>query len=156
MRLAIIAVGQRMPDWVQEGFAEYRKRMPREARMELIEIRPEKRDGGRSTEQVLEAEAARIQAALPRGALRVVLDEHGQAFTSQSLAVKLDEWLASGRDVAFVIGGADGLAPAIKRQADLTWSLSSLTLPHGLVRVLVAEALYRAMTIRQGHPYHRE
>lgn len=156
MRLAIIAVGQRMPDWVQAGFAEYRKRMPREARVELIEIRPEKRDGGRTIEQVLEAEAARIEAALPRGALRVVLDEHGQGFTSLSLAAKLDEWLAGGRDVAFVIGGADGLAPAIKRQADLTWSLSPLTLPHGLVRVLVAEALYRAMSIRQGHPYHRE
>lgn len=156
MRLAIIAVGQRMPDWVQAGFAEYRKRMPREARVELIEIRPEKRDGGRAIEQVLEAEAARIEAALPRGALRVVLDEHGQGFTSLSLAAKLDEWLAGGRDVAFVIGGADGLAPAIKRQADLTWSLSPLTLPHGLVRILVAEALYRAMSIRQGHPYHRE
>ncbi|MEJ5211335.1 MAG: 23S rRNA (pseudouridine(1915)-N(3))-methyltransferase RlmH [Burkholderiales bacterium] len=156
MRLAIIAVGQRMPDWVQAGFAEYRKRMPREARVELIEIRPEKRDGGRTIEQVLEAEAARIEAALPRGALRVVLDEHGQGFTSLSLAAKLDEWLAGGRDVAFVIGGADGLAPAIKRQADLTWSLSPLTLPHGLVRILVAEALYRAMSIRQGHPYHRE
>ncbi|MEO1766293.1 23S rRNA (pseudouridine(1915)-N(3))-methyltransferase RlmH [Thiobacter aerophilum] len=155
MRLAIIAVGTRMPDWVEAGFAEYQKRMPREARIELIEIRPEKRESGRSKEQVLQAEAARIEAALPRGALRVVLDEHGQGLTSRLLAAKLDAWLASGRDVAFLIGGADGLAYEIKRQADLTWSLSPLTLPHGLVRVLVAEALYRAMSIRQGHPYHR-
>lgn len=156
MRLAIVAVGNRMPGWVQAGFAEYQKRMPRKARMELIELRPERREGGRSREQVLEAEAARIEAAVPRGALRVVLDEHGQGLTSRQLAAKLDEWLASGRDVAFVIGGADGLAPEIKRQADLTWSLSPLTLPHGLARVLVAEALYRAMSICAGHPYHRE
>lgn len=154
MRLAIIAVGNRMPAWVEAGFAEYQKRMPREARIELIEIRPEKRDGA-TAESIRAAEAGRIRTALPRQAFRVALDERGCAFTSGELAQKLAGWMAQGRDVAFLIGGADGLAPALREEADLVWSLSPLTLPHGLVRVLLAEQLYRAMSILQNHPYHR-
>lgn len=156
MRLCIVAVGTRMPSWIEAGFADYARRMPREARLELIEIRPEKREGGRTAAQILEAEAARISAALPRGCLRVALDERGRMVTSGELAQMLYSWLASGRDVAFIIGGADGLAPALREGADLIWSLSPLTLPHGLVRVVLAEQLYRAVSILRGHPYHRE
>lgn len=156
MRLYLLAVGTRMPAWVEEGFAEYRKRMPREARVELVEIRPEKREGGKTADQAMQAEAARINAALPKGCLRVALDERGKSFTSVQLAEQLGEWLASGRDVALVVGGADGLAPEIKDGADLLWSLSPLTLPHPLVRILLAEQLYRAMSILHNHPYHRE
>lgn len=156
MRLCVVAVGTRMPSWIEAGFADYARRMPREARLELIEIRPEKREGGRTAAQILEAEAARITAALPRGCLRVALDERGRMVTSGELAQMLYSWLTSGRDVAFIIGGADGLAPALREGADLIWSLSPLTLPHGLVRVVLAEQLYRAVSILRGHPYHRE
>ena len=156
MKLSILAVGTRMPGWVEEGFAEYQKRMPREARIELTEIKPEKRDGGKTAEQVMAAEAMRIIAALPKGCLRVALDERGKSFTSLQLAERLKEWLASGRDVALIVGGADGLAPEIKQDCDLLWSLSTLTLPHPLVRIVLAEQLYRAMSILQNHPYHRE
>jgi len=156
MKLSILAVGTRMPGWVEQGFAEYQKRMPREARIELVEIKPEKRDGGKTAEQAMQAEAARIAAALPKGCLRVALDERGKFFTSLQLAEKLREWLASGRDAALIVGGADGLAPEIKDGADLLWSLSPLTLPHPLVRIILAEQLYRAMSILQNHPYHRE
>lgn len=145
-----------MPGWVEEAFAEYQKRMPREARVELVEFRPEKRDGGKTAEQAMAAEAARIQAALPKNCLRVGLDERGKPFTSLQLADRLKEWLGSGRDVALIIGGADGLAPEVKGEADLLWSLSPLTLPHPLVRIVLVEQLYRAMSILQNHPYHRE
>lgn len=156
MKLTILAVGTRMPGWVAEAFAEYQKRMPREARIELLEIKPEKRDGGKTAEQAMAAESARISAALPKGSLRVALDERGKSFTSLQLADRLKEWLASGRDVGLIIGGADGLAPEIKQEADLLWSLSPLTLPHPLVRIVLAEQMYRAMSILQNHPYHRE
>ncbi len=156
MKLSILAVGTRMPAWVAGAFAEYQKRMPREARIELVEIKPEKRDGGKTAEQAMQAEAARIAAALPKGSLRVVLDERGRSFTSLELAEKLREWLAAGRDVALIVGGADGLAPETKDGVDLLWSLSPLTLPHPLVRIILAEQLYRGMSILQNHPYHRE
>jgi 23S rRNA (pseudouridine1915-N3)-methyltransferase len=145
-----------MPAWVDEAFAEYQKRLPREARLTLTEVKPEKRDGGKTAAQAMAAEAQRIAAALPKTGLLVVLDEHGKQVTSPQLAQKFQDWLAGGRDVALIIGGADGLAPEIKARADWTWALSPLTLPHGLVRVLVAEQLYRAHSILQGHPYHRE
>ena len=156
MQIHLIAVGNRMPAWVEEAFGEYQKRMPREARIELVELKPEKRDGGKTAEQAMQAEATRISAALPKGCLRVALDERGKSYTSLQLAERLKEWLASGRDVAFVVGGADGLAPEIKEGADLLWSLSPLSLPHPLVRIVLAEQLYRAMSILQNHPYHRE
>ena len=157
MELIIAAVGTRMPDWVDTAFAEYQKRMPREVRMRLVEIKPEKRDGGKTTQQIMHIEAARITAALPsKSCYQIVLDERGKQLTSLALANALQNWLAAGRDVALIIGGADGLAPEIKARADLTWSLSALTLPHALVRVVLAEQLYRAASILQNHPYHRE
>lgn len=156
MKLLILAVGHKMPAWVNEGFAEYAKRMPREARIELVEIKPEKRDGGKTREQVHEAERRRIEAALPADCVRVVLDERGKDWSTLELAEELKDWMRGGRDVAFVIGGADGLHPEVKSQANRLWSLSRLTLPHGLVRVVLAEQLYRAVTVIQNHPYHRE
>lgn len=156
MDIIIAAVGTRMPDWVDTAFAEYRKRMPREARIKLLELKPEKRDGGKTAQQVMRAEAARIDAALPKGCYRIVLDEHGKQWRSVDLADALQKWLAAGRDVALIIGGAEGLAPEIKAHADFGWSLSPLTLPHALVRVVLAEQLYRAISILQHHPYHRE
>lgn len=156
MKLLIAAVGHKMPDWVSAGYAEYAKRMPREARIELIEIKPEKRAGGKTTEQIYEAERGRIEAALPAGSEIVALDERGQNWSTLELADKMKDWMQGGRDVAFVIGGADGLHPDLKRRARHLWSLSRLTLPHGLVRVVLAEQLYRAMSVIQNHPYHRE
>lgn len=156
MKLLILAVGHKMPAWVNEGFGEYTKRMPREARIELVEIKPEKRAGGKTREQIHEAERSRIEAALPADCIRVVLDEHGKDWSTLELADELKDWMRGGRDVAFVIGGADGLHPEVKRQANRLWSLSRLTLPHGLVRVVLAEQLYRAVTVIQNHPYHRE
>ena len=157
MELIIAAVGTRMPDWVDTAFAEYQKRMPREARIRLLEIKPEKRDGGKTTQQIMGLEAARIAAALPsKNCYQIALDEHGKQLSSLALADALQSWLAAGRDVALIIGGADGLAPEIKARADLMWSLSALTLPHALVRVILAEQLYRASSILQNHPYHRE
>lgn len=156
MNLILIAVGTRMPAWVDDAFAEYQKRMPRETALRLLTVKPEKREGGKTAAQAMAAEAQRIAAALPKTCLRVVLDERGQQVSSTALAERMQAWMAGGRDVALIVGGADGLATAIKDEADWAWSLSALTLPHGLVRVLVAEQLYRAVTILQGHPYHRE
>ena len=156
MELIITAVGNRMPSWVDEAFAEYQKRMPREARIRLLEIKPEKRDGGKTAQQVMATEAGRLAAAIPKGVFCIALDEHGKQFTSQALAQEMQKWLAAGCDASLIIGGADGLAPEIKARADLLWSLSPLTLPHGMVRVLLAEQLYRAHSILHNHPYHRE
>jgi 23S rRNA (pseudouridine1915-N3)-methyltransferase len=156
MRLLIVAVGHKMPDWVAAGFAEYAKRMPREARIELVEIKPEKRGGGKTGEQIKEAEKIRILAALPKDCELVALDEHGETPTTLQLAETLKGWLGSGRDVALVIGGADGLHEDIRRQANKMLSLSRFTLPHGLARVVLAEQLYRATSVIHNHPYHRE
>lgn len=155
MRLYIIAVGHKMPDWVEIGFKEYVKRMPREAQVELIELKPGQRAGS-SVEKAMDTERERILAALPSGCRKIVLDERGANWTTMKLADKLKGWQREGGDVAFVIGGADGLHADIKRQADELLQLSALTMPHGMVRVLLAEQLYRAVAINQGHPYHRE
>lgn len=155
MKLLIVAVGHKMPDWIAEGFNEYVKRMPPELRIELREIKPELRSGGRSAQSVMAAEKARIEAALPKQATLVMLDERGRDWTTMQLAETLPRWQEAAQDVAFVIGGADGLDPALKARADTLLRLSSLTLPHGMVRVLLAEQLYRAWTITQNHPYHR-
>jgi len=155
MQLVIVAVGQRMPGWVDDGFAEYAKRMPPEMRIELREVKPEVRGANRNAAAVMALEATRIRAALPKRARLVVLDEHGKDVTTLQLADHLADWRAGGSDVALVIGGADGLDPDLKREANLALRLSSLTLPHGMVRVLLAEQLYRAWTVLQQHPYHR-
>lgn len=156
MKLLVAAVGTRLPDWMDAGFAEYAKRMPRELPLELVEIKPEPRTGGKPVEAMMAAEARRIEAALPSRCRRIALDERGDAPDTRALAQKLDQWLAGGDDVAFLIGGPDGLDPALKQGAHERLRLSSLTLPHGLARVVLAEALYRAHSLRSGHPYHRD
>lgn len=157
MKLSVLAVGHRMPAWVTAGFEEYARRMPREMPLQLKELKPAQRSSAAGdTARWLQTEAERIQAAVPAGALRVVLDEHGRTFPTRVLAEELARWRGEGRDVAFIIGGADGLAPEIKKGAGLLWSLSPLTLPHALVRVVLAEQLYRAASMLAGHPYHRE
>jgi 23S rRNA (pseudouridine1915-N3)-methyltransferase len=155
MKLVIIAVGHKMPDWIANGFDEYAKRMPPELRIELKEIKPEQRSSGRNAESVMAAEKQRIEAALPKNARVVALDERGRDWTTMQLAQALPGWQQDGRDVAFIIGGADGLDPEVKARAELLLRVSSLTLPHGMVRVLLAEQLYRAWSITQNHPYHR-
>lgn len=144
-----------MPDWVEKACAEYLKRMPREASVEIVEIKPDKRASGKNSEVVQEAEAGRILEAAGKDLL-IVLDEHGQQVTTTQLAQRMETWLGSGRDVSLVIGGADGLHVSIKQKADWLWSLSKLTLPHGMVRVVLSEQLYRAWSVIQNHPYHRE
>ena len=154
MKFLVVAVGRRMPAWVDAGFAEYARRMPREARVELRALKPPARGAPRP--QVLEAEAKSILAALPPDCIRVALDERGKLLSTQDLARRIMRWRQAGRDVAFIVGGANGLAESVRNSADLAWSLSPLTLPHGLARVVLAEQLYRAVSILHNHPYHRE
>ncbi|GAB1394635.1 23S rRNA (pseudouridine(1915)-N(3))-methyltransferase RlmH [Rhodocyclaceae bacterium] len=156
MRLIVVAVGTRLPDWMTAGFAEYAKRMPRDLPIELVEIKPEPRTTGKTVEAMMAAEAKRIEAALPPRCRRIALDERGEAPDTKTLSQRLGHWQAEGDDVAFLIGGPDGLDPALKQSAQASLRLSSLTLPHGLARVVLAEALYRAHSLRIGHPYHRD
>jgi 23S rRNA (pseudouridine1915-N3)-methyltransferase len=156
MKLLILAVGHKMPSWITEGFNEYTKRMPREAKIELVEIKPEPRTTGKTVPQIMEAEAQRIRAALPPDALRIVLDERGSHWTTKQLAQQLQAWMGGGRDVAFIIGGADGLHESVRSSANQLLALSAMVLPHGMVRVLLAEQLYRAHSLLHNHPYHRE
>jgi 23S rRNA (pseudouridine1915-N3)-methyltransferase len=155
MQLVIAAVGHKMPAWIEAGFSEYAKRMPPECRVHLKEIKPIERSGSRTAETVMAQERAKIEAAIPKGARIVALDERGKDLTTAQLAHLLTQWQQDGRDVTFVIGGADGLDPGFKASADMLMRISSLTLPHGMVRVLLAEQLYRAWSITQNHPYHR-
>jgi len=156
MKLIIAAVGHKMPDWITAGFNEYAKRMPREAKIELLEIKPEPRTTGKSIPQIMEAEAGRILAALPAGCQRIALDERGASWTTRQFADRMQQWMGEGRDVAFIIGGADGLHESVKNGAQQLLALSAMTLPHGMVRVLLAEQLYRAHSLLHNHPYHRE
>ncbi|MFN4343148.1 MAG: 23S rRNA (pseudouridine(1915)-N(3))-methyltransferase RlmH [Azonexus sp.] len=155
MKLAILAVGHRQPGWVSEGCAEYLKRMPRELPVSMTEIKPEPR-GSKTREQLLAAERARLREAMPGNCRVVVLDEKGDDLTTLQLARRLETWMQDGRDVALLIGGADGLDEAFKQQADDRLRLSSLTLPHGMARLLLCEQLYRAVSVLKNHPYHRE
>jgi 23S rRNA (pseudouridine1915-N3)-methyltransferase len=156
MKLLILAVGHKMPSWISEGFIEYSKRLPREAKIELIEIKPEPRTTGKSVSQIMEAEAQRIQAALPKDVLRIVLDERGAHWSTRQLTQQMKDWLSGGRDVAFIIGGADGLHESVRSSANQLLALSAMVLPHGMVRVLLAEQLYRAHSLLNNHPYHRD
>ena len=156
MKFIIASVGHKMPDWITTGFREYTKRMPREAKIELVEIRPEPRTTGKTVAQIMEAEAQRVIASIPLNCLRIVLDEHGAQLTTKQLAVQMQGWMQEGCDIAFMIGGADGLHDSVKQVAQKTLALSALTLPHALVRVLLAEQLYRAYSLLHNHPYHRE
>ncbi len=155
MKLTILAVGHRQPDWVSEGCAEYLKRMPRELPLNVVEIKPEPR-GSKTREQLLAAEKMRIRDALPGSPRLVVLDERGDDLTTLKLAKRLEAWMLDGRDVALLIGGADGLDDEFKQNADDKLRLSSLTLPHGMARLLLCEQLYRAVSVLKNHPYHRE
>ncbi|TIC81172.1 23S rRNA (pseudouridine(1915)-N(3))-methyltransferase RlmH [Crenobacter intestini] len=156
MKITLLAVGTKMPRWVDEAFNDYAKRFGRDISFELKEIKPEKRGGGVTADKGIAAEHARIVATLPARCRLVVLDERGRNWTSVQLAGQLKEWMAGGDDIAFVIGGADGLSDELKARADLLLQLSAMTLPHGMVRVMLAEQLYRAHSILNNHPYHRE
>ncbi|MCW5633283.1 MAG: 23S rRNA (pseudouridine(1915)-N(3))-methyltransferase RlmH [Rubrivivax sp.] len=166
MRLLVLAIGHRQPEWAEAAWADFARRFPATMRLELQALKAEPRATGRTPAQCMAAEAARIEAALAglarqgtrqgQAARRIVLDERGTAVTSPQLAARLRAWRDDGRDAAFLIGGPDGLDESLRRRADETLRLSDLTLPHALARVLLAEALYRAMTLLEGHPYHRE
>ncbi len=155
MRLLVAAIGQRQPAWADAAWDDFAKRFPADCKLELKALKAEPR-AGKAAAQCMSAEAQRLEAALPKGVRRVILDERGSRLTTAQLAERLQFWRGDGRDVAFLIGGPDGLDPALKTTADETLRLSDLTLPHAFARVLLAEALYRAWSVVQGHPYHRE
>ncbi len=155
MRLLIVAVGQRVPDWAQTAYEDYAKRFPPELKVELKAVKTETR-GSKTVEALMAAERERIEAAIPRGTRVVALDERGTALTTKALATRLQGWQLEGDDVALVIGGPDGLEPAFRQAAHERIRLSDLTLPHAMVRVLLIEQLYRAWSVNAGHPYHRE
>jgi len=155
VKLVLAAVGQRQPAWADTAYEDFAKRFPPEMRLELKAVKAEPR-GSKTAEQLMAAEAARLEAAIPKGARRVVLDERGTRLTTVQLAQRMTAWMNDGRDVALLIGGPDGLDPTLKASADEAMRLSDLTLPHAFARVLLAEALYRAWTVMVNHPYHRE
>lgn len=156
MKIHLIAVGKKMPEWINTGYAEFSKRMPPELQINLIEITPSVRNKSTPIEKNIKEEGESIQSAIPANSKLIVLDEKGKYFSSIDLSKKMEGWLPMGQDISIVIGGTDGIDPMIKQQADEKWSVSSFTLPHALVRVVVAEQLYRAWSIMKGHPYHRE
>jgi len=155
MKLGILAVGHKLPEWVASGCAEYIKRMPRELPLAVVEVKPEPR-GSKTREQLLAAEKVRLQAALTSYSRMVVLDERGEDLTTMKLAQRLEEWMSEGGDTALLIGGADGIDEELKRRADDCIRLSSLTLPHAMARLILCEQLYRAISVVKNHPYHRE
>ncbi|NYT57304.1 23S rRNA (pseudouridine(1915)-N(3))-methyltransferase RlmH [Alcaligenaceae bacterium] len=155
MKLIVVAVGLRMPDWVETAWRDYAKRLPADCSLELKEIKPEPRTSGKTPAQMMQAEARRIEAAIPAHALRIALDEHGKDISTMGLAAELEKWRGEGHDVALLVGGPDGLDPSLKQACNGKLRLSSLTLPHPMVRVVLAEQLYRAWAIMTGHPYHR-
>lgn len=156
MRINLIAVGKRMPAWVEDSIKEYSKRLPKELTLNLIEIAPAQRTKTTPVDKTIKEEVERIQAAIPKNNLIIVLDETGKQLSSKTLSKKIDDWVQQAQDISMVIGGADGLGEAFKNSANELWSLSKMTLPHALVRVIIAEQVYRAWTIIQNHPYHRE
>lgn len=159
MRFILLTLSHRQPAWVDAAFEDYAKRMPREARIDLQVLKPETRPesaGAAAVDRLLEKEAQRVLAAIPAGARVIALDERGQAWSTKTLARSMEGWFQDGRDVVWVVGSADGLHASLLARADQQVSLSGLTLPHGLVRVVLAEQLYRALSLLRGHPYHRE
>jgi 23S rRNA (pseudouridine1915-N3)-methyltransferase len=155
MRARILAVGERMPAWVAAGVAEYRKRLSHELPLELVELKPGARGKGRDDTRATHDEGVAMLALLSRDTHVIALDGRGKAWSSEELATQLAHWRMAGRDLAFLIGGPDGHAPEVLARADQSWSLGPLTLPHMLVRLVLAEQLYRASTLLSGHPYHR-
>jgi len=155
MQLHLIAVGNRMPGWVEEAYTTYAKRMPASTRLNLIEIAPAKRTRGTDAARAIAQEGERMLAAIPKGAYVVALEVDGRAWSTEQLAGELARWRQGGRDIALLVGGPEGLCPDCRQRAEARWSLSPLTLPHPLVRVVLAEQLYRACSILDNHPYHR-
>ena len=156
MEIKLIAVGTRMPDWVETAFEEYRKRLPREINLRLIELTMPKRQKNTSTEQLIAKESALILNHVSSKDYVIVLDEHGKNWSSKTLAIELKNWLQHGKDICLLVGGPDGLSDDCKQRANAMWSLSALTLPHPIVRVMIPEQIYRAWSIINNHPYHRE
>lgn len=155
MKANLIAVGERAPGWVAEGFAEYQKRLSHGLPVQLIEIAPGVRGKGRDPVRAMAEEGERVMAAIPKAAWVVAMDGRGKPWSSEKLAERLEHWRGQGRDLAFLIGGPEGHAPEVIARADESWSLGPLTLPHMLVRLLLAEQLYRAQSMLSNHPYHR-
>lgn len=155
MQLLVAAVGQRMPGWVNEAWTEYTRRMPSSLSISLREISLAKRGKNADTKRLTATESKSLYEAMPARARVIALDVQGQTWSTEKLAANLEDWMGDGRDVGFMIGGPDGIAPDILQKADTRWSLGPLTLPHPLVRVVLVEQLYRAWTITQNHPYHR-
>ena len=156
MRLRVIAVGTRMPRWVREGFDDYAGRFGNGLKLSLLQIEPGPRGAGRPIQQAIEIESQRVRAALRKDEYVVALDERGENLTTRELSVWLAARMQGGRDVAFLIGGPDGLAPGLLTRSEFKWSLSALTFPHALVRIVLAEQLYRAHSVLHNHPYHRD
>lgn len=155
MQLLVAAVGQRMPSWVNEAWTEYSRRMPPGLSLSLREIPLAKRGKNADTRRLTNNESEALLSAMPARARVIALDVRGKAWSTEQLATNLENWMGEGRDVGFMIGGPDGISPEVMARADQRWSLGPLTLPHPLVRVVLAEQLYRAWTITQNHPYHR-
>lgn len=155
MKARLIAVGERAPDWLAEGFSEYRKRLSHWLPFELIEIAPGIRGKGRDAAKARFDEGQRVLSALPKNAYVILLEGRGKNHSSEQLAERLENWRQHGRDLAFLIGGPEGHSPEVIAQADEQWSIGALTLPHMLVRLIVAEQLYRAASLLANHPYHR-
>jgi len=155
MNIHLITVGEKMPRWVQEGYQEYAKRMPIECALKLVEITPGRRGKNADIARAMRDEGQRMVAAIPKGALVVTLEVHGKSWSTKQLSDQLRDWMTLGRDVALLVGGPEGLAQEAIQKAERRWSLSPLTLPHPLVRVVVSEQLYRALSILRNHPYHR-
>ena len=155
MKLTVVTIGHRLPGWADEACEDYLKRFPPDWKVEVKALKAEPREG-KPVAAIMQSEAARIEAAIDRGVRRVILDERGTRLTSVQLAERSEAWLNDGRDVVLIIGGADGIDPALKQTADEAIRLSDMTLPHALARVLLLEQLYRAWSIHAGHPYHRE
>ena len=155
MRIHLLAVGTRMPSWIEEGYREFSKRLPRECTLQLHEIPLGKRGKSQAARRAQHDEGQAMLSAIPADCHVIALDVQGKAWSTEDLASNLQGWMASGRDLVLLVGGPDGLSPECLQRADQCWSLSALTFPHALVRVIIAEQLYRAWTINTGHPYHR-
>jgi 23S rRNA (pseudouridine1915-N3)-methyltransferase len=156
MKIYLLAIGQRMPAWVEQGYKEYASRLSTTVQIELKEIPAAKRVRNSVIEKIKQDEGKRLLAAVPDGAKIIVLDEHGKSQTTKQLSTHLDDWVQMSQDVAILIGGADGLSAECIQRADYKWSLSAFTFPHPLVRIILVEQMYRAWTLLNNHPYHRE
>ncbi len=155
MNIHLISIGTRMPKWVEQGFAEYAKRMPAECSLKLVEITPGHRGKGADIARAVRDEGERMLKAIPRDCHIIALEVKGREWSTEQLAGKLSDWMGSGRDLVLLVGGPEGLADSCRQRADMLWSLSPLTMPHPLVRVVLAEQLYRAWSLMRNHPYHR-